>query len=63
MEMSVAPPTVILDTAGDIDEEGEGIMIEEDEDKEYMVGNSAPLAPDNTNIIQPTHNEQQQPEG
>ena len=42
----MAPPTVIMDTPGgkeeeeEEEEEGEG-----EEDKEYVVGDSAPLAP------------------
>ncbi|CAI8036160.1 TRAF3-interacting protein 1 [Geodia barretti] len=67
VESSVAPPTVIMDTPGggdNEDDEDEGT--EEGEDKEYVVGDSAPLAPptsEGPNGLPPVDSASDEPEG
>ena len=62
IDSSVAPPTVIMDIPAN-NEEVEEV---EEEDKEYEIGDSAPLAPPTNeapNILQPVDGANEKPEG
>ena len=67
VESSLAPPTVIMDTPGggdNEDDEDEGT--EGGEDKDYVVGDSAPLAPptrEGPNVLPSVDSTSDKPEG
>ena len=68
METAVAPPTVILKRVGEGEDKKEGVPREgeeEEEDQEYMVGDSTLFPPPTSDkdILRSDTVEQQQPEG